>query len=190
MIDASCDLSKGRGSVSDDLTANKWCPVNKLSYCFNSCSLIEFTEGSPSQGRTLWWEAGGGAGVARCSMGTHLVLLLCYPATSLAPLDSNCINGAHRLTGLLRLSADSKSSFDLSAKRNKVVLNWSWSCLLGLSFVLVWTEWRWECGEGSGLHKQTVKSSNWRQLRGKCGFESWVQPGYIQAENKCETGQN
>lgn len=65
----------------------------------------------------------GRAEVLRCDMGTHLVLLLCYRTTSLAPLDSNCINAAHRLTGLLQLSADSKSSFYLSAKHNKVTSN-------------------------------------------------------------------
>lgn len=65
----------------------------------------------------------GRAEVLRCGMGTHLVLLLCYPATSLAPPDSNCINAAHCLTGLLQLSADSESSFYLSAKHNKVASN-------------------------------------------------------------------
>lgn len=144
VIDASCDLSKGQGSVSAGLTANKWCLVNKLSYCFNSCSLIEFTEWSPSQG-SAGEELGGGAGaeVAWCGMGMHLVLFSCYPATSLAPLDSNCISAAHRLTGLLRLSADSKSSFYLSAKRNKVVLNWVGRVCLACLLVLVWTKWRW-----------------------------------------------
>lgn len=85
---------------------------------------------------------GGGAEVARCGMGKHLVLLLCYPATSLAPLDSNCINTAHRLTGLLQLSADSKSSFYLSAKRNKVASNRVGRVLLARLLVLALTECR------------------------------------------------
>lgn len=112
----------------------------------------------------------GDAEVARCGAAMHLVLL-CYPATSLAPVDSNCISAAHRLAGLLRRSADSKSSFYLSAKRNKVVLNRVGRVCLACLLVLLWTEWWWAgggvAGRGSGLHKPTVKSSNWRQLRGK-----------------------
>lgn len=33
---------------SAGLTENKWCLVNKLNYCFNSCSLIQFCPGEES----------------------------------------------------------------------------------------------------------------------------------------------
>lgn len=57
-------------------------------------------------------------------MDTHLLLPSLHPATSLAPLDSNYINSPEHLTGLCTaFRIDSKSSFYLSAKHNKVVLN-------------------------------------------------------------------
>lgn len=107
---------------------NKWCLVNKLSYCFNSCSLIKFTEGrvlhkgkeKRSNGseeeakKERRWTTGWDNFSLHHSIPRHLWLHWLKVSTLTIPINSQ---------DCALLSIDSESSFGLSAKCNKVVLN-------------------------------------------------------------------